>query len=91
MLYEAHTSGSDGGLPSGVPTLHEPFTPEDLLGAIESLIAWEADGPGPVPPLAQDQEVARSSATTFAALGALLISSSGFHLEIPRSTAVPVT
>jgi len=38
MLHVSHARESDAGLPAGVPTLHEPFTANDLLVAIGSLI-----------------------------------------------------
>jgi len=38
ILHVGHNQESDNGLPAGVPTLHEPFTPNELLALIGSLI-----------------------------------------------------
>ena|SRR5438477_12898326 len=39
ILHVAHTGAEDGDTPPGVPTLREPFTPNQLLMTIGSLMA----------------------------------------------------
>jgi CheY-like chemotaxis protein len=38
ILHVAHVDDQEDGTPPGVPTLHEPFTPQELLGLISTLI-----------------------------------------------------
>jgi CheY-like chemotaxis protein len=39
ILHVIHNGDSDGGTPPGVPSLREPFTPNQLLTVIGSLLA----------------------------------------------------
>jgi len=39
MLHVVHADEADGGVPPGVPSLREPFTPGQLLMVVGSLLA----------------------------------------------------
>jgi CheY-like chemotaxis protein len=39
ILHVVHGNDPDGGTPPGVPTLREPFTPNQLLLVVGSLLA----------------------------------------------------
>jgi CheY-like chemotaxis protein len=46
ILHVAHDQAGDDGVPPNVPTLREPFTPNQLLTAIQTLMAGRREGPG---------------------------------------------
>jgi CheY-like chemotaxis protein len=47
ILHVVHGNDPDADTPPGVPTLREPFTPNQLLTAVGGLLTRPGGGPGP--------------------------------------------